>query len=379
MIAERAYWLAWQQLEGIGPVFLQRIRQRFGDLIQAWEADVIALQTVEGIGLGRAQRIVAGRRELDPDRILEQYQQYNPDFLTPSDPDYPALLREIPDAPTLLHYRGNLDLLRELDRYPGIALVGTRKPGSYGTQWTERYSQFLTQQGFTILSGLAEGIDAIAHQACLESQGRTIAVLGNGVDQIYPLSNRKLYDRIAESGLLLSEYPAGTRPDRLHFPARNRIVAGLSRAVLVMEAGVASGSLITAGQANEYGREVYALAGNLDSPQMEGCIQLILQGASILPKPETFLNLINALPQTSPKEVSSDRMTEFLQKVQSNLEPILVKILESIIALNNNAPIDLIIEQTAMTTPEVSSGLLQLELLGFITQAPGMRYAIVID
>jgi DNA processing protein len=377
-VTERSYWLAWREVAGIGPVLLHRIRHEFGDLAIAWDASPLDLQQVEGIGAQRAQKIALERRTLEPDRILEQYQQYNPEFWTPSDPGYPRLLKEIPDAPIVLHYRGNPELLETLETHPGIGIVGTRKAGTYGRTWTERYSQVLSQHDFVILSGLAEGIDAIAHEACLNAGGKTIAVLGNGVDQIYPLCNRKLYDRIAESGLLLSEYPAGTRPDRKHFPARNRIVAGLSRAVLVMEAGMESGSLITAGQANEYGRDVYALAGNLDSDQMQGCIHLISQGAQILPRPEKFLEMMQIMPKTLAPIVNTHQLETQLKTLESTLDPSLWGMVETIVKLGNSAPIDLIIQTTGLGTPEVSSGLLQLELLGVVRQDPGMRYAIVL-
>ena len=378
-MTERSYWLAWREVAGIGPVLLHRIRQEFGDLAIAWDAPPEALQQVEGIGSHRAHKIAVERRSIDPERILEQYQQYNPHFWTPSDPGYPALLKEIPDAPIVLHYRGNPELLETIETQPGIGIVGTRKPGKYGSTWTERYSKVLAQHDFTILSGLAEGIDAIAHEACLNVGGRTIAVLGNGVDQIYPLCNRQLYDRIVETGLLLSEYPAGTRPDRKHFPARNRIVAGLSRAVLVMEAGMESGSLITAGQANEYGRDVYALAGNLDSEQMQGCIHLISQGAQILPRPETFLKMMEIMPKTIAPIIDSNQLESKLKSLKETLETSLFGIVKTIAHLGNSAPIDLIIQSTEMGTPEVSSGLLQLELLDVVRQEPGMRYAIVLE
>jgi DNA processing protein len=377
-VTERAYWLAWREVAGIGPVLLHRIRQQFGDLAIAWEAAPDRLQQVEGIGSQRAQKIAMERQSIEPERILEQYQQYNPEFWTPTDPGYPRLLKEIPDAPIVLHYRGNPEVLALLETQPGIGMVGTRKPGKYGCTWTERYSQVLTAHGFVILSGLAEGIDAIAHGACLDAGGKTIAVLGNGVDQVYPTVNRKLYDRIVEQGILLSEYPAGTKPDRKHFPARNRIVAGLSRAVLVMEAGMESGSLITAGQANEYGRDVYALAGNLDSDQMQGCIHLISQGAQILPRPEKFLEMMAVMPKTIAPVIDRNQLESQVQSFRLTLEESLLKIVETIAKLDNSAPIDLIIQHTAMGTPEVSSGLLQLELLGILQQEPGMRYSIVL-
>ena len=374
---ERSYWLAWRELNGIGAVLLHRIWQQFGSVKTAWTATSEELQQVEGIGKQRAEKIVADRQPLNPEKLLATYQQYNPHFIVPTDTEYPAMLKTIPDAPTILHYRGDLELLKTLETRRGVAIVGTRKAGKYGSTWAERYSQFLTQQDFIIISGLAEGIDTIAHDACIAAGGKTIAVLGNGVDQVYPHSNRDLYERIEHSGLILSEYPAGTRPDRSHFPARNRIVAGLSHITLVMEAGMASGALITANLANEYGREVYALAGNLDSPQSEGCIHLILQGAQILPKPDKFLELLEVMPKICYEEPKSEDLEAKMYSILQTLEPSLQTLIQSIIQLHNNAPIDLIIETTKMTTSQASSGLLQLELMGLIVQNPGMRYAIV--
>ena len=374
---ERSYWLAWRELNGIGAVLLHRIWQQFGSVKTAWTATSEELQQVEGIGKQRAEKIVADRQPLNPEKLLATYQQYNPHFIVPTDAEYPAMLKTIPDAPTILHYRGDLELLKTLETRRGVAIVGTRKAGKYGSTWAERYSQVLTQQDFIIISGLAEGIDTIAHEACISAGGKTIAVLGNGVDQVYPHSNRDLYEQIEHSGLILSEYPAGTRPDRSHFPARNRIVAGLSHITLVMEAGMTSGALITANLANEYGRDVYALAGNLDSPQSEGCIHLILQGAHILPKPDKFLELLEVMPKICYEEPKSEDLEAKMYSTLQTLEPSLQILIQSIIQLHNNAPIDLIIETTKMTTSQASSGLLQLELMGLIVQNPGMRYAIV--
>lgn len=378
---ERSYWLAWREINGIGTVLLHRLWHHFGSVALAWTASGPELQQVEGIGPQRAEKIVADRQPIHPDKVLATYQQYNPHFITPSDPTYPKILTSLPDAPTVLHYRGDISLLQTLATNKGIAIVGTRKAGKYGSLWAERYGRILAEQNFVIISGLAEGIDRIAHEACLDAGGKTIAVLGNGVDQVYPPSNRHLYDRIEQSGLLLSEYPAGTKPDRKHFPARNRIVAGLSQATLVMEAGISSGALITANLANEYGREVYALAGNLDSPQSEGCIQLITQGAQILPKPERFLEMLEVMPQTHITESEVQSLVENLEEkvnlMLPTLEQPLQDLLRSIITLHNNAPMDLILQQVPLSTAEASSGLLQLELMGVIVQNPGMRYAIL--
>nr|WP_199307199.1 DNA-processing protein DprA [Alkalinema sp. FACHB-956] len=378
--------MAWREVAGVGDVLLNRLREYFGDLQTAWEATAAELLNVEGIGLLTADRIVQDRRDLHPIELLRAYEQSNPQFWTPSDPDYPPLLQEIPDKPAVLHYLGNPHLLANLATAPGIAIVGTRNPSDYGKRWTHRISKLLSQNNFTILSGLADGIDAIAHQACLEAQGSTIAVLGTGVDQIYPASNRQLYRQILDRGLLLSEYPHGTKPDKAHFPRRNRIVAGLSRAILVMEAGEKSGALITARLGNECGREVYALAGNLDNPQAEGCINLISQGAQIIPKPEKLLTLLGALPGIdyttlatvqSASAPSSSSASVMASVDLTTLEPMLRTILEMLIEMDGSVPIDCLVQQTQLPTGDVSSALLQLELMGVVHQDPGMRYRVV--
>ncbi|RMF69188.1 MAG: DNA-protecting protein DprA, partial [Cyanobacteria bacterium J069] len=282
MTDERAYWLAWSQIAGVGPTLLLRIYRHFGTLAAAWAASAAALEAVDGIGDMTARTIAAERLALDPAALWATHQQDNPDVWTPADADYPRLLLEIPGPPPLLYYRGQVALAENRGEVGLVAIVGTRHPSSYGERWTYRLVEALVQAGFTIVSGLAEGIDAIAHQACLDAGGRTIAVLGTGVNRVYPPSNRALAQQIDRQGLILSEYPRGTGPDRTHFPSRNRIIAGLCRATLVIEAGSKSGALITARVANDYGREVYALPGSLDNPQSRGCLEIIAGGAQII-------------------------------------------------------------------------------------------------
>lgn len=272
---ERPYWLAWARIKGIGPHRLKRLAEFFGSLKQAWQADALDLQQVEGIGPTLAQAIVSARPGLDPEEILEQTQKPGIPFLTPADPGYPPLLWELPDPPPLLYVLGECPDWQQ----PAIAVVGTRAPTSYGRLWTQKVSAALAEAGCVVVSGLATGIDGIAHQACLEAGGKTVAVVGTGVDQVYPAHHRSLYRRILEQGAVLSEYPPGTPPAKEHFPQRNRIIAGLCRATLVMEAPERSGALITAHLANHYGREVYALPGNIDTAAARGCLQLIRNGA----------------------------------------------------------------------------------------------------
>jgi len=368
---DRAFWLAWSKVSGVGAILQKRIHTEFGSLSAAWSATPEALAAVDGIGQQSAIAICTHRDQMNVDRLLQDYEQ---NFLTPADPDYPQLLAEIPDPPPVLYYRGQFNLIRELDRQSAVAIVGTREPSDYGRRWTRKLSRILAHNGFMVMSGLAAGIDAEAHRSCLEAGGQTIAVLGTGVDVVYPYKNRRLYDQLLETGLALSEYPAGTQPDRAHFPRRNRIVAGLCRAVLVIEAPLRSGALITANLANEYGRNVYALPGSLDNPGSAGCLALISKGAQIILGESELIEMIGAIP-----ELDQAREPETMQLPLLDLAPELSHILQVIetIAQQSNhpsAPFDLIVQTAGMPTATVSSSLLQLELLGLVTQAPGMRY-----
>lgn len=369
---ERAFWLAWSQIHGIGPILIKRLHRHFSSLAAAWEASPKALQAVEGFGLQLSESAIAARRQIQPEDLLQQHQQKNPRFWTPADPDYPRLLLEIPDPPPVLYYRGNVVAQENSGGLPTVAIVGTRSPSEYGKRWTRRLSTALAKNGFIIISGLAEGIDTEAHRSCLEAGGRTLAVLGTGLDIVYPWSNRSLYKQVIEQGLALSEYPAGTQADRAHFPRRNRIVAGLSRAVLVLEAPERSGALITVHLANDYGRDVYVLPGSLDNPRAIGCLHLLNTGAQVILGEDHLLELLGAMPQLSlPLDQPAN--------LPGNLPPELTQILQGMTELNQTHTVeavsfDLLVQTTGLTASALSSSLLQLELMGLVTQQPGMRY-----
>ena len=213
------------------------------------------------------------------------------------------------------------------------------------------------------------GIDTQAHQGCLEAGGRTIAVLGTGLDVVYPLSNTYLYKQIQEQGLILSEYPANTKPARSNFPQRNRIIAGLSRAVLVMEAPNKSGALITARLANEFCRDVYALPGSLDNPNSIGCLGLLNRGAHVILSEGHLLEMLGAIPELDPHSALEKPLPAL---PVPTLEPALAKVLDAIAF--EPTSFDIIVQQAALEAGSVSSALLQLELMGLVSQAPGMRY-----
>ncbi|TVP56671.1 MAG: DNA-protecting protein DprA [Nodularia sp. (in: Bacteria)] len=369
MVEERAYWLAWTRISGVGPVLLRRLHQHFGTLATAWNATKAQLGEVEGFGFQTLEKVVEQRSRLQPEQLLIEHQEENPHFWTPADADYPRLLLETPSPPPILYYRGEVELVENLGQKPMVGIVGTRRPSEYGLRWTRQISTALAKNGFTVVSGMAEGIDTESHLATMKAGGRTIAVLGTGVDVIYPPKNRDLYKQILSQGLVVSEYRAKTPPDRTHFPRRNRIIAGLSRAVLVMEAPVRSGALITASYANEFGRDVYALPGRIDDYPSQGCLKLLNQGASfVLRELDELLKMLGAIPKIDtidtapiPEQI---KLPDLLPELQQVMDAIACDVLS----------FDYLVQKTGMNTGSVSSALLQLELMGLVSQLPGMRY-----
>ncbi len=386
MLQEKAYWLAWSQIPGIGPILLKRIQQKFGQLSQAWSLPVTELGQVEGFGEKIISKVQGERSKINPERLLEDHLKDNPQFWTPADPEYPQLLLEIPSPPAVLYYRGQVQLQENLGVFCAIAIVGTRYPTEYAKRWTSRISKILTEQGFIIVSGMAAGIDAEAHWSCLKASGRTIAVLGTGVDTIYPHSNQKLYQQIEQEGLILSEYPANTKPDRGNFPARNRIIAGLSRAVLIMEAPQKSGALITARFANDFCRDVYVLPGTLDNQQSLGCLDLLNRGAQVILGENHLLEMLQTIPMLDPSLRSQPALSLSESKLNigssqqknrdfSHLEPELAQIMS--IMTVESVSLDAIAEKTGLDTSKLLASLSQLELMGLISQLPGMRYCAI--
>ncbi|WP_347405007.1 DNA-processing protein DprA [Nodosilinea sp. LEGE 06152] len=347
----------------------------------AWHASGAELLEVEGIGLGLGSSLVEYRQRVSPLELLASYEQQHANFWTPADAEYPILLYEIADPPPIVFYRGRLELANALQLMPSVGVVGTRNPSDYGQRWTRRLTQQLAHHDVIVVSGLAKGVDRYAHQQTLDSGGLTIAVLGTGVDQVYPSVNRDLHERIARQGLLLSEHPNGTPPDRAHFPRRNRIIAGLSRAVVVTEAPARSGALITAQLANDYGRDVFAVPGSLDNLNSEGCLELINQGAQMILNDMTLITALGQLPQletagsnasrpdASGTDGPRDRLTH---STTPPLSPAMTQVLAAI--TDEPATLDQLVQAIAQPTGEVLATLVQLELLGLVTQLPGMRY-----
>jgi DNA processing protein len=374
VLEERDYWVCWSQISGVGPISLQRLRLHFGTLKTAWEASTQELQKVEGFGRQTAEKVAQQRVEFDCDQFIKSHSEKNPSFWTPADTDYPRLLLEIPTPPPVLYYRGTIEPEENQGIRPTVGIVGTREPSEYGRRWTRKISSVLAKSGLTIISGMAAGIDTEAHSSCLDAGGRTLAIFGTGVDIIYPKDNRQLSERVIQNGLVISEYPAGTKPNPRHFPSRNRIIAGLSRAVFVMEAGQKSGALITAYVANEFCRDVYVLPGRLDDEKSQGCLKLINGGASLIPvEIEELLEQLGAIPKLdTPQQLSLLEPPTKPQPATPTLEPNLAQVFQAI--SSEATAFDMIVQQTELEAAIVSSSLLQLELLGLVSQLPGMRY-----
>ena len=363
---ERAYWLAWSQIKGIGAVSLKKIEQHFGSLKEAWYAPLIAFSQVDGLNV-KSVNALEQRTNQDPEELFTRHLQQNPQFWTPVDTAYPRLLLEIPSPPPLLYYLGQIEPTENQGIKPMIGIVGTRNPSEYGKRWTKKFTEALVAHGFGIVSGMAAGIDTVAHSTCLQANGRTIAVLGTGVDRVYPHSNLNLYQQLKERGLIISEYPSQTKPDRGHFPARNRIIAGLCRAVVIIEAPRRSGALITARFANDFGRDVYVLPGSLDNERSLGCLALLNSGAHVILGVEHLLEMLGTMP-------CLDRIAPATTKPQPDLQPELKSIYDLIEP--ESIALDTIVNQTQLSTSEVLSALSQLELMELVVQVPGMRYQI---
>ena len=277
-MADLRYWIALSLLPDVGAVAVKKLLAAFGTPEKIFDAQFSELVAVETIGRTRAQSIRDFAAWDDVERRLQVLEEKGLRALSIESPDYPELLRETDGAPVVLHARGSLI---PQDRF-AIAVVGSRRPTHYGASVAESVTEDLARSGFTIVSGMARGIDSLAHRSALRTGARTVAVLGSGIDVPYPPENKLLMERIAESGSVISEFPPGTPPDTENFPRRNRIISGLALGVLVVEATADSGALITARYAIDQGREVFAVPGNVTSLHSAGTNELIRRGATLI-------------------------------------------------------------------------------------------------
>lgn len=282
-----SFWLGFQRIGGIGGARIGLLERAFGNLEIAWRASAQDLVHA-GLPASVAATVVRERSTIDLDAELELLERHDIHVIRMSDSAYPAALKEIQAPPSGLFVQGALLPADEL----AIAVVGTRRATAYGRDMTRRFSHDLAEAGVTVISGLALGVDTIAHTAALDAGGRTLAVSGCGLDQVYPAPNRRLAERIRAQGALISEYPPGVGPSAQHFPARNRIVSGMSRGVLVVEAPASSGALITSTFAADQGRDVYAVPGSALSTMSDGCHALIRTGAMLVTSAADILEVL---------------------------------------------------------------------------------------
>ncbi len=356
---ELKYWVGFSKIPGIGRVKVSQLLEHFKTLGYAWKAEAGELRKA-GLDPKTVDRIVNLRHRISPDIEMERLRQYKAKVLTYNSPSYPQRLKEIYDYPPMLYIRGNF--LPQDDCC--LAVVGTRRATVYGRQVTEEIVTDLARNKITIVSGLARGIDCVAHRAALEAQGRTIAVFACGLDIVYPAENAKLAREIMDHGALISEYPLGTRPKADNFPRRNRIMSGLSLGVLVVEAGESSGALITANHALEQNREVFAVPGSILSPASRGTNQLIQEGAKLVRSYLDILEELNLAMVTQQLE-----MKEFLPVDETE---------SSLLRHVSREPthIDQICRNSGLTVSVVSSTLAVMELKGMVRHVGGMNYIL---
>jgi DNA processing protein len=354
------YWVGLNLVKGIGSGRFKALLDAFGDAETAWNASPEALAEA-GLSPKIIESFQRVRKGVSLEQISTRIQSLGVDVLTWSDAIYPRRLKEIDQPPPVLYVRGSL----LADDEWAVAIVGTRRVTAYGRQVTDDVATTLAQNGVTIVSGLARGVDSIAHQSAIRAGGRTIAVLGNGVDLVYPPENKNLAAQIMEHGALVSDYALGTKPDGVNFPPRNRIISGLSMAVIIVEAGETSGALITATFAAEQGRDVFSVPGNINAPQSKGTNRLIRDGAQPLLSPQDVLEALNLTMVTEHRAVRvalpSDPVEAHLFKILSQ-EP---------------KHVDEIRTQANMPIEAVSATLAMMELKGMVRQVGGMNYIAV--
>lgn len=356
--------LALNSLPKIGPIRIRRLLDHFGDADAVLSAPKHQLVRVDGIGEETATILTKWQDFADPTTELRELEERGLSIITAADEEFPPALREAYDAPLLLYVWGKLETR---DRH-AIGIVGTRRCTMYGRHVTKLVSFQLAHAGFTIVSGLARGVDTVAHEAALAAGGRTVAVLGSGLAQLFPSENLALAEKIADGrGAVVSEFPLHTPPDKQTFPQRNRIVAAWSRALVVTECARKSGSLITANLAGDYGRPVYAVPGPIDQESSAGCNRLIREGATLATSGEDILEDLGELPFA--------RQAELPLAEQATLPELPAEEAKVFAALGEGeSGVDRLVESTGLGAPVVATSLMKLEMRKLVRALPGFRY-----
>lgn len=362
-IEEKKYWVALSRIKGVGCQAAKKLIERFSTAENIFLATESELKEIKGLREDSLKQILNFKDWSLVKRELENTAKLGYTILTWQDQHYPPLLLNIYDPPIVLYAGGDFSSLNQMN----MAIVGSRASSAYGLETAGNFAYRLASEGVTIVSGLARGIDTRAHEGALKAGGNTIAVLGSGLDVIYPQENASLFRKILKRGAVFSEFPLGTPPDPQNFPRRNRIISGLSKGVLVVEASLKSGSLITAQCALDQGREVFAVPGNITAARSRGTNSLIKEGARLVEKPEEILSDI--LPVLCKNKKSLRPKMEMSLSL-GHREDFLLKLLG-----DEPTHIDYLIKESKLSSTELSSLLLNLELMGAVKQHPGKFFS----
>jgi len=358
--------IALNLVEGVGPVRVRQLLEHFGDAPAILKASKQQLLQARGIGEDTAGNISDWEKSVDLAGELKRISDFGCHVLTQADENYPALLREIYDPPIVIYVRGNLT---PKDKN-AVAMVGSRMTTHYGIETARKLAYQLAYTGVTVVSGGARGIDTAAHQGALSGKGRTVAVLGTGINLIFPPENAELFERIAANGAVITQFPFNRPADKQSFPIRNRIVAGMTLGTVVVEANLTSGALITANFATEYGRQVFAVPGRIDSPRSKGCHDLIKKGAKLCEGVEDILSEFEYLFPASNKPASASE-TGVLPALELNENEQKVLI---VVEADDEMSIDEIIRASGLPSSAVNVALFSLEMKRLVKQLPGKMF-----
>lgn len=371
-ITDKEACIVFNMVSGIGAQRFEALSTHFGSPSAVLSASLDEIAAVRGISMALAQKIASWKKDIDYQAEMDLAEKGGAKIITKFDPEYPAPLKDIYDPPICLYVRGELPLPIEM----GLAIVGSRRITNYGRKMAKHLSEAAVYAGWSVISGLAYGIDAVAHQAALDAGGKTVAVLGGGLARIHPQDHIPMAREIVRHGALVSEFPMEYPVNRQSFPRRNRIVSGMSRGVLVVEAGLDSGALITANIALEQGKQIFAVPGNADNPQARGSNSLIRQGAKLVESIDDILEEFEFLPGFSrvPKKAQEDSQDyEAVPKVPLSGDE------EKIIALltaKTNVAFDEIAAETAIPAGKLLAILMKMEMRKTLSQLPGRIYSL---
>jgi len=361
MSQQALFWMAFTCVNGLGPIRIRHLRSQFDRMEDAWFASPDDLRSA-GLPANAVDHLVMLRHKLDPASLMENVRAADAWVLTLEDDGYPSLLREIINAPVVLYGRGGL--LPEDNR--SVAMVGTRRASGYGKEMTKQLAGSLASAGITVISGLAAGIDAASHRGALDAGGRSIAVLGSGIDVIYPSQHRELARSMEQAGAIITEYPPGTKPERGNFPMRNRIISGMTLGTVIVEAPERSGSLLTAELAGEQGREVFAVPGNANSPNSRGCNLLIQDGARLVLSAEDILQELDLAHRASSTRQAVKRVAPANRLEETILHELATEPLH----------VDELSRACALSVQTINATLTLMELKGLVFQTAPMTYHV---